>query len=135
MTTLEENRIVIFPMELDTLLPHPEESWITRKHLFSYIQNKKLSTTSQDRNNWFFQEMGLSLANSTEVISLNEENENMIRRLTQIFVPIAFAIILIIGLVGNILVIVVVSDYFYSCFVCTQLAITVTVVPWLGWNF
>ena len=49
-------------------------------------------------------------ANSTtEVMNLNDENENMIRRLTLFFVPISFATILITGLIGNILVIVVVS--------------------------
>ena len=46
---------------------------------------------------------------TSDVMTLNDENENMIRRLTLFFVPISFAIILIIGLIGNILVIVVVS--------------------------
>ena len=40
---------------------------------------------------------------------MDGENEIMIRRLTIFFVPIAFAVILVIGLIGNILVIIVVS--------------------------
>ena len=43
-------------------------------------------------------------------INMDEENERMIRRLTLFFVPIAFAVILVIGLIGNILVIIVVSN-------------------------
>ena len=46
--------------------------------------------------------------NASEV-GMNEESEMMIRRLTLFFVPISFAIILILGLIGNILVITVVS--------------------------
>ena len=46
--------------------------------------------------------------NNSEV-GMNEESETMIRRLTLFFVPISFAIILILGLIGNILVITVVS--------------------------
>jgi len=41
-------------------------------------------------------------------MAMDEENEIMIRRLTLFFVPIAFAVILVIGLIGNILVIIVV---------------------------
>ena len=43
-------------------------------------------------------------------ISMDEENERMIRRLTLFFVPIVFAVILVIGLIGNILVIIVVCN-------------------------
>ena len=46
--------------------------------------------------------------NASEV-GMNEESETMIRRLTLFFVPISFAVILILGLIGNILVITVVS--------------------------
>ena len=45
-------------------------------------------------------------------ISMDEENERMIRRLTLFFVPIVFAVILVIGLIGNILVIIVVCNMF-----------------------
>ena len=47
--------------------------------------------------------------NATEVTRMNQESEIMIRRLTLFFVPISFAIILILGIIGNILVITVVS--------------------------
>ena len=42
-------------------------------------------------------------------ISIHKENEIKIRRCTLFFVPITFAVILVIGLIGNILVIIVVS--------------------------
>ena len=51
--------------------------------------------------------MFLSLEN-VPLNSMDEENGIMIRRLTLFFVPIAFAVILVIGLIGNILVIIVV---------------------------
>ena len=47
--------------------------------------------------------------NVSEVTRMNKESEIMIRRLTLFFVPISFAIILILGIIGNILVITVVS--------------------------
>ena len=61
------------------------------------------------------QEVFLSLENIplNYSISMDEENEIMIRRLTLFFVPIAFAVILVIGLIGNILVIIVVSKTTY----------------------
>ena len=57
------------------------------------------------------QEVFLSLENIplNYSMAMDEENEIMIRRLTLFFVPIAFAVILVIGLIGNILVIIVVS--------------------------
>ena len=42
--------------------------------------------------------------------TMTMESELMIRKLTLFFVPITFAIILILGLIGNILVIIVVSS-------------------------
>ena len=93
-------------MELDAFLPNQEESWINRKHLLIQEIQPGANTGIIE---FSLQEIGMNQANSSEVINLNQENEDMIRRLTLFFVPIAFAIILITGLIGNILVIVVVS--------------------------
>ena len=71
----------------------------------SYLKLKEVSYVGDSYIS--FQEPGL--LNSTELTVLNDDNEKMIRRLTLFFVPISFAIILITGLIGNILVIVVVS--------------------------
>ena len=57
-------------------------------------------------------------------MAMDEENEIMIRRLTLFFVPIAFAVILVIGLIGNILVIIVVSRHF-ACTVRFSVQFTV----------
>ena len=57
--------------------------------------------------------LSMEMDNASEV-GMNEESEIMIRRLTLFFVPISFAIILILGFIGNILVITVVS--FFSLF-------------------
>ena len=51
----------------------------------------------------------LEAANHSGEVELSLEDQ-MIRRLTLYFVPISFAIILITGVIGNILVIVVVSQ-------------------------
>ena len=53
----------------------------------------------------------MEMDNASEA-GMNAESEMMIRRLTLFFVPISFAIILILGLIGNILVIIVVSLIF-----------------------
>lgn len=55
--------------------------------------------------------LSMETDNASEV-GMNEESEIMIRRLTLFFVPISFAIILILGVIGNILVITVVSFFF-----------------------
>ena len=73
-----------------------EQAHITHRQIFIWVG---------------LQEVFLSLENIplNYSISMDEENEIMIRRLTLFFVPIAFAVILVIGLIGNILVIIVVS--------------------------
>ena len=57
--------------------------------------------------------LSMETDNASEV-GMNEESEIMIRRLTLFFVPISFAIILILGVIGNILVITVVSSFLIS---------------------
>ena len=55
-----------------------------------------------------------SETNSSEMNS-DIDSEMLIRKLTLYFVPISFAIILVLGLIGNSLVIVVVCIYIDEC--------------------
>ena len=60
----------------------------------------------------------ISFNDSIEVSNETEEqlgeNELLIKHLTTLFVPLTFAAILFVGLIGNILVIVVVSTFFQA---------------------